>query len=147
MSASQLWTFVGIALLVFEMIAPGFWLVNVAVGCFGAALAGLLPGVGVALQTAVFAAATIVSAVFFRPFLLRHMHGTHLRTNVDALIGKTGVVTQRIDGGIGGPGRVMVDGEDWRGAAIDDAPIEPGARVTVIEVDGTTLKVDREVES
>ncbi|MBI4419960.1 MAG: NfeD family protein, partial [Gemmatimonadetes bacterium] len=140
----QLWIIAGVGLLIAEMIAPGFWLINVAVGCFASALAALIPGVGLAFQTAVFAAGTLVSAVLFRPILLRHFHRTTVRTNVDALIGKTAVVTQRIEGATLA-GRVLVDGEDWRGAAIDDTTLEPGTRVTVIEVDGSTLKVEREM--
>ena len=128
MSSWQLWLIVGIGLLVSEMVAPGFWLINVAAGCFAsAAVALVVPWLGLGLQTATFAAVTLASAVLIRPILLRHFHRGDVRTNVDALIGKTAVVIQRIDPA-GRTGRVLVDGEDWRGAAIDD----------------TTLRVDRE---
>ncbi|MBI4501435.1 MAG: NfeD family protein [Gemmatimonadetes bacterium] len=142
MTPWQLWLIAGIALLITEMFAPGFWLINVAVGCFAAAVVALLPFT-LPLQIAVFAGATVVSAVLFRPFLLKHLHRTAVRTNVDALVGKVGMVTQRIDPATRG-GRVIVDGEDWRGAAIDGTTLEPGTRIMVIEVDGTTLKVERE---
>ncbi|MBI4420998.1 MAG: NfeD family protein, partial [Gemmatimonadetes bacterium] len=33
MSDWQLWIIAGVGLLIAEMIAPGFWLINVAVGC------------------------------------------------------------------------------------------------------------------
>lgn len=143
MAPWQLWLIAGIVLLITEMFAPGFWLINVAVGCFAAAIAALLP-LGTAADIIVFAGATLVSALLFRPFLLRHFHQLPaVRTNVDALIGKTGIVTQRIDPA-SHSGRVSIQGEDWRGATIDGTPLEPGTRITVIEVDGTTLKVDRE---
>jgi len=142
MAPWQLWLIAGLALLITEMFAPGFWLINVAVGCFAAAIVALLP-FGTTPQILVFAVATVVSAALFRPFLLRHFHRTTgIRTNVDALVGKVGIVTQRIEAG--SRGRVIVDGEDWRGAAITGEALEPGTRITVIEVDGTTLKVDRE---
>jgi len=38
-----------------------------------------------------------------------------------------------------------VDGEDWRGASSDATVIEPGTLVTVIQVDGTTLMVEKEI--
>jgi len=60
---------------------------------------------------------------------------------VDALLGKTGVVTERI--APGGTGRVKVEGEDWRGASSD--VLEPGTLVTIIQVDGTTLMVEKEL--
>jgi membrane protein implicated in regulation of membrane protease activity len=142
MTPWQLWLIGGITLLVTEMVAPGFWLINVAVGCFAAAMASLLP-FGIVPQVLAFAGATVLSAVFFRPFLLRHAHTRTVRTNVDALIGKTGVVTERIDAA-GRSGRVIVDGEDWRGATTSGDTLEPGTRITVLEVDGTTLKVEPE---
>ena len=142
MTPWQLWLIAGIALLITEMFAPGFWLINVAVGCFAAAAVGLLP-FSLALQIAAFAGATVLSAALFRPFLLKHFHRAAVRTNVDALVGKIGVVAERIDPATRG-GRVIVDGEDWRGAAIDGGTLEPGTRIMVIEVDGTTLKVERE---
>jgi membrane protein implicated in regulation of membrane protease activity len=75
--------------------------------------------------------------------LLQLGPGSELRTGVDALLGKTGIVTERI--GPGGAGRVKVDGEDWRGASSDATVIEPGTQVTVIQVDGTTLMVEKEM--
>ncbi len=155
MSGWQIWTIIGVLLLVAEMFAPGFWLACVAIGCFVAGLAGLAP-VGLTGQVIAFAVSTLASLVGIRPFLRRHFRlepGTGVRTNVDALLGKTGVVTERIDagGGAGGvgarSGRVIVEGENWRGASVDGVVLEPGTRVMVVQVDGTTLMVEREPES
>jgi len=42
-------------------------------------------------------------------------------------------------------GRVKVEGEDWRGALIEGgAALEPGTRVMVVQVDGSTLLVEKE---
>ncbi len=142
MSAWQWWTVAGIGLLIAEIVAPGFWLVNVSVGAFAAAVAGLLP-VGVVGQVVAFAGGTVASLLLLRPFLLQRFQHGSVRTNVDALIGKTGVVTERL-GPRGQNGRLLVEGENWRGVSLDDAALEPGTRVIVVEVDGTTLKVDRE---
>lgn len=139
----QVWIVAALMLLVAEMFAPGFWLACVAVGSLAAALvAAVLPGLVAPVLT--FSAATVLSLVALRPFLVQHIHRAgHVRTNVDALIGKTGVVSQRIDPATQ-QGRVVVEGEDWRGATVDDAPVEPGTRVMVLRVEGTTLFVERE---
>lgn len=145
MSAWQVWLIGGILLLVFEMFAPsGFFLTCVAIGALLAAVTSLLP-LGLTVQALVFAAGTLLSAVSVRPFLLAHLRlkGGEVRTNVAALIGKTGIVTEGIDP-IARRGRVLVDGEDWRGTTIDDTSLAPGTRVTVVQVEGTTLKVDKE---
>jgi membrane protein implicated in regulation of membrane protease activity len=141
----QLWLIGAVLLLVLEMFAPsGFFLTCVAIGALVGAVVALLP-VGFTIQALAFAGVTLASAILVRPFLLARLRltGGEVRTNVAALIGKTGVVTERIDP-IARRGRVLVDGEDWRGATIDDTSLEPGTRITVVQVEGTTLKVDRE---
>jgi membrane protein implicated in regulation of membrane protease activity len=142
--AWQVWIVAALMLFVAEMFAPGFWLVCVGVGSLAAGIvSAILPGF--LAPVLAFCAATVLSLVAVRPLLVQGLHrGAHgVRTNVDALIGKTGVVSERID-----PttlqGRVVVEGEDWRGAAVDDIPLEPGTRVMVLRVEGTTLFVEKE---
>jgi len=141
--AWQVWVVAALVLLVAEMFAAGFWLACVAVGSLAAALvAAVLPGF--LAPVLAFSATTVLSLVALRPFLLHHLHrAPHVRTNVEALIGKTGIVSERIDP-VTRQGRVVVDGEDWRGAAVDDIAVEPGARVMVLRVEGTTLFVEKE---
>ena len=146
MSAWQLWSIAAVLLLVAEMFTGGFWLMCVAIGCAAAGVVGLIPLAGPVTQTIVFAAASLLSLLGLRPALARRFlvsGSRELRTGVDALRGKTGYVTERIEPGHRG-GRVMIEGEDWRGMALDDSVLEPGTRVMVIEVDGTTLKVEKE---
>ncbi len=145
MSSWQLWLIGAVLLLVLEMFAPsGFFLTCVAIGALLAMVTSLLP-LGFTVQALALAAGTLLSAVSVRPFLLARLRlkGGEVRTNVDALIGKVGIVTEGIDP-IARRGRVLVDGEDWRGTTIDDTRLEPGTRVTVVQVEGTTLKVDKE---
>lgn len=139
------WIIAALLLFIAEMFVPGFWLACVAIGSLLAGIVALLP-IGLPLQVVTFAVTTLASFIGVRPFLIRHFQlgqDSGLRTNVDALLGKTGRVTERIDPAKPG-GRVIVDGEDWRGASLDNLVLEPGTRVTVIQVDGTTLVVEKE---
>lgn len=141
-----LWFVGAIVLVVAEIFTSGFWLACLAAGAVAAGVAALVPGLGPALQGITFAATSLLSMAGLRPLLVRHFQlgpGAGVRTGVDALLGKSGVVTERIDPRSGG-GRVKVEGEDWRGASADALVIEPGTRVTVIQVDGTTLMVEKE---
>ena len=146
MSNWQIWVVASALLLVAEMFAPGFWLASVAVGCLAAGLAGLLP-IGLLGQVLVFAGTTVGSLFGLRPVLVRrflHSRGMEVRTNTEALVGKSGVVVQRFDP-VTRLGRVKVEGEDWRGALIEGgAALEPGTRVMVVQVDGSTLLVEKE---
>ena len=140
-----LWFLVAIGLFVGEMFTAGFWLACLAVGAAAAGVVGLIPGVGIAVQGIAFAAASIISMAGLRPRLMQYFQlgpGSELRTGVDALLGKTGIVTERIGPGL--TGRVKVEGEDWRGASTDATVLEPGTQVTIIQVDGTTLMVEKE---
>ena len=141
-----IWFLAAIVLVVAEMFTPGFWLACLAVGCVAAGLIGLIPFAGLTLETVAFAATSLASMIGLRPVMLRRFQlgpGAGVRTGVDALPGKRGVVLERIDP-VSRQGRVKVEGEDWRGASVDDTPIEAGARVTVIQVVGTTLVVEME---
>jgi membrane protein implicated in regulation of membrane protease activity len=61
-------------------------------------------------------------------------------SNVDALLGKQGVVQARI--GAHEPGMVKVDDEVWRALpTTGTGPFETGALVTIASVDGVTLLV------
>lgn len=140
------WFLLAIGLFVGEMFTAGFWLACLAVWAAVAGVVGLIPGLGFVTQGIAFAVSSVVSMAGLRPRLMRLLQlgpGSDLRTGVDALLGKTAIVTERI--GPGTPGRVKVDGEDWRGASADATAIEPGTPVTIIQVDGTTLMVEKEL--
>src|SRR5207248_7378471 len=135
----QVWFVAALLLFVAEMISPGFWLLSVAAGSIAAGVVSLvLPGVVAPALT--FAAGTLLSLVGIRPFLLQRIHPSSgdIKTNVDALVGKVGIVSERIDPATG-KGRVLVEGENWRGASLMDTPLEPGTRIMVVRVDGATL--------
>jgi len=57
-------------------------------------------------------------------------------TGAEGLVGKTATVRERL----GPEGQVMVLGEIWRAVA-EGEPLEPGAQVRIVAVDGLTLRV------
>lgn len=61
------------------------------------------------------------------------------KTNIDAIIGRRGIVMRRIARNV--DGRVKVGGEDWKARAIED--IEEGDVVVVTDVSGVTLTVEK----
>lgn len=103
-------------------------------------------GVGLAIGsgTAGLSAAGILALLYFsvfRRWLKAKLQVKDQPSNVDATVGKTGVVTKRI-----APreaGLVKVGAEEWRAelTATDDSAREIGAVVTVLGVEGVTLKV------
>src|SRR5256885_14060282 len=124
----QVWLVAALLLFVAEMVAPGFWLLSVAVGCLAAGVVSLVvPGALVPALS--FAAGTLLSLVGIRPFLVRYLHpsGSAIRTNVDALAGKLGIVSERVDP-VTGKGRGLGEGEGWGGGAAGGRGAAAGGR-------------------
>ena len=77
----------------------------------------------------------------FRSWLKKKLTVKDQASNVDAVVGKTGVVTKRI--AVREPGMVKVGAEIWRAELTigDDVARDAGAVVMVQSVEGVTLKV------
>jgi len=144
--AWHLWVIIALALVVAEMFNGDFWLVCLGIGALLAAAVSLvLPGIVPGILA--FSLGSVVGLVSVRPALLRYFHRIPgLRTNVDALVGRVGTVTEAIEPGTG-HGRVLVEGENWRGVTLDERALPAGTKVSVVQVDGTQLVVEKEPES
>lgn len=86
-------------------------------------------------------ALSLIYLLFFRRLLRHKLTPKETPTNVDAIMGRTAVVTARI--APHAPGQVKVADEIWRAELDkeDAAAHEPGDKVTVAGIDGVTLKV------
>jgi len=87
------------------------------------------------------AALALLYFVVFRSWLKSKLTVRTQLSNVDAVVGKTGVVTKRIvarDAGL-----IKVGAEEWRAELLnpEDSARDVGATVVVNAVEGVTLKV------
>lgn len=99
-------------------------------------------GLGLLLNSFVAAliSITVLSILYVfvaRGFVKNRLHIGTKNTNIDAIVGKTGIVIKKI--GPNDVGQVKVNGEVWRAQASRD--IEPGANVVIHSVSGVTLTV------
>jgi membrane protein implicated in regulation of membrane protease activity len=135
------WLIAGVAFAVGEMAIMGFFLAPFAGGSFAAALFALA-GAGTAVSVVVFVVITSLLFLFVRPVARRHIHQpAETRTGTAALIGRSGIVLERIanDEGVG---CVKIDGDVWTARSfMDDETYEPGTRVQVVEIRGATALV------
>jgi membrane protein implicated in regulation of membrane protease activity len=141
MDAWLIWLIAGVFAAVGEILTAGFFLAPFAVGAFGAMFADLVGGGGV-VQGVVFAALTLASFGLVRPIAKRHLYTPPaIRTGTAALIGRSGIVMERIanDEGVGS---VRIDGEVWTARSYDDdLVIDAGAKVAIVEIRGATALV------
>jgi membrane protein implicated in regulation of membrane protease activity len=124
-----------------EMLTTGFWLAPLALGA-GLGAATDAAGAGEVAAWIVFAAGSTVSLGFLRPVALAHMKvPPQIRTGAAALIGRQGIVLERI-ANAEGAGCVKIDGEVWTARALhDDQVIEKGKQVEVVQIRGATALV------
>ncbi|MDA0912870.1 MAG: NfeD family protein [Bacteroidetes bacterium] len=109
----QIWTAIGMLLLVLEVVVPGFVLACLGIGCFGGAVAGFFE-LGIALELTIAGVIGLLSFLFLRPVALRiGFKGSERVSGVEALIGKECIVTETFDTSTG-LGRCKIDGDDWR---------------------------------
>ena len=140
----QIWLIAAIVLVVVEILTAGFGSICFAIG---AALAALAAGLGVnsiAWQIVIFAVVSLLTFIFLRPVVIRFLDkkSKDVKTNADALVGRKGIVSERIDA-MQHTGRVAVDGDDWKAISEDGSVIEKGAEVKIVKLDSIILTVKK----
>lgn len=142
MEVYQIWLIAAIVLVIVEILTAGFGSICFAVG---AALAALAAGLGVgsiAWQIAIFAAVSLLTFIFLRPIVVRFLDkkSKDVKTNAEALIGRKGIVSERIDASQH-TGRVAIDGDDWKAVSADGSVIDKGNEVEIVKLDSIILTV------
>ena len=133
------WLGLAILLGVAELASMDLILLMLAVGALVGMLVSL--GAGFAVSAIAAAIASVACLALVRPQLVKRLHsGPELSLGHGKLVGKQGVVTERITGLEAG--RIKLSGEIWTAKPYDDTlAIEPGATVEVLEIRGATAYV------
>ena len=142
MEVYQIWLIAALALVILEILTAGFGVICFAIGAaFSALAAGL--GLGVTWQIVIFAIVSLLSFVFLRPVVMRFLDrkSKDVKTNADALVGRKGIVSERIDP-TQHTGRVAIDGDDWKAVSDDGSVIEKGAQVEIVKLDSIIVTVN-----
>jgi len=126
-------------LLVGEILTLGLFMLPFGIGAAAAAVGAWL-GLGLVLQWAVFGGVSLVCLVGLRWYSGAHNRLPSPAIGADRLIGRAGVVTERIDRA-SSTGRARVEREEWRADSFDGSEIPVGTRVTVHRVEGNHLVV------
>lgn len=136
----QLWTLVGILCLILELTSGDFFIMCFSIGAFVTAIvAAFVPSFTV--QVIVFAVASLLCLLFVRPLALKYFHrkDPDRPSNADAMVGRRGVVTEKIEAG--GYGRVKIDGDSWKAQSSIASDINKGTRVEVTAIDSVIITV------
>lgn len=91
------------------------------------------------IQFGSFVIVGVILLITTKPFLTKFVKQHKEKTNIDRIIGMTGVVTEQIKKNE--TGEVKVDGKKW--TAYADKSIKVGELVKVLEIKGVKIKVEK----
>ena len=137
------WLIVSIGLLLLELTSGDFYVICFAFGAV-ASIVGAAIGLPLWAQVLIWAVCSVLCLYFVRPSLVRRLHGkeNERKSNVDALVGRQGIVIDTI--AAGGFGYVKIDGDEWRSVSADGQEIPVGTTVQVVSRDSIILTVSEE---
>lgn len=137
------WLGIMIAAVVVEVCTAQMVSVWFAIGAlcsFFVALAGVEQ---LWIQIVVFVVASAITVIVTRPLVKKLVNKRAEPTNADMVIGKIGVVTEKIDN-LAPSGLVKVGGNVWTARSVDNSVIEENDKVVIKEISGVKLLVIKE---
>ena len=139
----KLAAFVWLGLMILFLIAEGATVSLVslwfAAGAVVAMFAALL-GAGVWLQTGLFLAVSGALLLMLRPIVRRYLVPKITATNVDSLVGATGLVTVAIDN-VTASGQVKLGAMEWTARSTTGGNIPQGTLIRVDRIEGVKVYV------
>lgn len=87
------------------------------------------------LQITLFVVVSGALLALLWPIVRKHLNPKLAKTNVDAVIGSTGIVTVAVDN-IAAVGQVKLGGMEWSARSTSGDPITPGTIVRVDKIEG-----------
>ena len=135
----QVWAVVAIVCLILELSSGDFFIICFSIGAVFALISAVV-GLNIYWQLFIFAVFSLLSVLFVRPVALRYLHKNEPNkpSNADALMGRTGRVTEEIKAG--NSGYVQIDGDLWK--AVSQKDIAAGETVRVIGRESTIITVE-----
>lgn len=135
------WFIFAVIFFIIEIITPSvFFFACLGLGALVASAVSYwttiwwLPWIAFVLFSIIFVSVT-------RPLARRYLSKTYRPANVDALVGKRGIVIEEINPQTAA-GLIKVDGEKWKAEAKEVIPINNW--VKILKVEGTHLEVEKE---
>ena len=139
----KLAAFVWLGLVILFLIAEGATVSLVslwfAAGAVVAMFAALL-GAGIWLQTGLFLAVSGALLLMLRPIVRRYLVPKITATNVDSLVGATGLVTETIDN-VTASGQVKLGAMEWTARSTTGENIPQGTLIRVDRIEGVKVYV------
>lgn len=139
---TMIWLAVMVILILIEIVTVGLTTIWFATGALAAAIVASLGG-GTLLQVIVFMIVSFAMLIFTRPFAMKFINTTRVKTNYEGIIGKIVRITEDVDN-INETGCAVVNGQEWTvRAAVDTNKIAAGSLAKVVNISGVKLIVEQ----
>ncbi len=144
MPAAVIWLIFALVLAGGEALTGHLFLLMLAGGALAAAGSSWLLDLPVWGDATVFLVVSVLLLVVVRPALRRRLTPARgLPTGIEALQGKSALVLDRV---ARDEGQVKLDGQVWTARPLNDNDVfEPGERVTVMQINGATAVVFKDM--
>ena len=136
------WLVLFVVLALFELMTVNLVSIWFSLGALITTFVSLVTD-NLMIHLAVFTISSILLLLLTKPFVKKMKKRDVIPTNLDMVIGKTGVVTVKIEKD--GIGEVKVLGKKW--SAYSDKDLEENYKVKVLSINGVKLKVEEIKES
>ena len=137
--AAILWLVLMVMFLLLEAGTVAVVSLWFAAGSLAALLAALAHG-PVWLQTLLFLVVSAGLLLALRPLAKKYLSPKLTATNVDSVVGSTGLVTAAIDN-VSAAGQVKLGAMEWTARSTSGQPIPVGTRVKVDKIEGVKVYV------
>lgn len=139
-SPATVWIILLIVFVIVEIVSLGLTTIWFAAGALCAFFLQLL-GFGLAVQIIAFIVVSVLLLIVTRPIATRYLNSRTVRTNAEALVGKSVRVTCDISN-LKGEGQVIVGGIEWTARSYDDTvTFRKDDIVKVVGIEGVKLIV------
>ena len=136
-----IWLALTAVLLIIEIVTLGLTTIWFAAGALFAFFAALL-GMNQGIQIGVFVVVSVVLLFFTRPLAVKYLNTKTIKTNTEALVGKTARVIVDINN-LKSQGQVVINGLEWTARRSDDTVVfKIGDAVTIVGIEGVKLIVE-----
>ena len=126
-----------------EIFTAGFLIFWFALGALLTMIASLFIQ-NIFIQATIFIISSTMLILLTKPLINKFISKKTVATNVYEIIGKKGIVTQKINS-INGKGQVKVGNEVWTAISDEELPLD--AQIEVVKIEGVKLVVKSSSEA
>lgn len=140
-----IWLICAIVCGAVELLTQWVWTLCLSAGCV-LALVACVAGASLPVQLIMLAVGSLIMFFLAHRYMNRQRIGgmqvQEMSSNMDAIIGRTGIVTEEIRPGM--LGRVKIDGDNWQARARHESDnFQKGEQVKVLSYDSIIITVTK----